>query len=421
MAEVDTDSLINQAIEARAGREGQRRNLALQRRSIIDQLGATRPRDKGRIHALRAQLSGLDIGDRELMSRDRNDQQLLGIQVSSAFRNANMAHKLSTDALNLRTAQEAGEVFNGFADLMSRTKPGTQAFRDGMTALKDKYPLGFAAEAVKGHLGQIAQFHDKEAEQNQKMLATKLFKDHSISPAQFATYTNDRATNVPVLVNAKGEEDLKNGKPPTHDQIEKLRSNDGSTVAADIGGRTFLFKRDLFDNLKSTFGPNRPTDTSVVPATPDQQAQAAGYRSAEQAQGYREGNPILDYAPPGTATTERSLPMQSGPTPSGGFASTGKIQPNQLSANDNRTATLPMDVQPNQVIQHVTQIPPQLLDAEPMNQPQVAAAQPTATPEPQVAQQPTATPHPMEGQAVRNKSSGQMGTIVNGIFVPNQQ
>jgi hypothetical protein len=31
------------------------------------------------------------------------------------------------------------------------------------------------------------------------------------------------------------------------------------------------------------------------------------------------------------------------------------------------------------------------------------------------------TPHPMEGQTVRNKSTGAMGTITNGQFVPNEQ
>jgi hypothetical protein len=50
-----------------------------------------------------------------------------------------------------------------------------------------------------------------------------------------------------------------------------------------------------------------------------------------------------------------------------------------------------------------------------------AAATPVPAPGTPTTAAASPTPHPMEGQTVRNKSTGAMGTITNGQFVPNEQ
>ncbi len=181
--------------------------------------------------------------ERQFQQRQALVERQLNQQL--VFQQARQAHQQSQEDLNTRTAGEAANVFAGFADIMSRHKPGTAGFRDEMLSLKDKYPLGFAAEAVKGHLGPISQFHDQEFEANQKALAKKLFDTTGMSPAQFGQLTNVRATNAPLQDANKQTTSL--------EEAERQRADQGKTIAADLNGRMHLFNRDFFENLSSTF------------------------------------------------------------------------------------------------------------------------------------------------------------------------
>lgn len=50
-----------------------------------------------------------------------------------------------------------------------------------------------------------------------------------------------------------------------------------------------------------------------------------------------------------------------------------------------------------------------------------AIAAPSATPTPIAEATTSTTPHPLEGQTVRNKTTGVMGVITNGQFIPNDE
>jgi hypothetical protein len=266
MAEVDTDFLINQAIQARQDREAQRQGLQAQRDQLTRQLGTLGPRSRGQYRQIQANLANLNAEERQLHSQDVSDNQIMNARLASQARQTAQAHRLSQDATHLEVMRQAGEVFEGHANLISQYAPSSPEYRAGMAALKAQNPLGYASEASKGHLGPLSQFSDQEAIQNQKNLTQALFKSQGLSPQQFASFTNPRATNAPLLGG-------KDGKTlPTLDEIEKGRANNGANVAFDVNGQTHIMPRGLFENLQSTFTP-KPIQGGPVPGTAPQAQQ----------------------------------------------------------------------------------------------------------------------------------------------------
>jgi hypothetical protein len=282
---VDSESLINMAIQRKSELQQQRQGLTNQRSQLISQLSHTPMGRKGHLTpqalAIQSQIKGLDRQEHGLDFQDKFVDFETDHRMSAAYKNAATAEKFATSNLAHQTAEQAGEVFLKGTEIMGKYKPGTQEFQDEMAKLKDQYPLGFASEAVKGHFGQIAKFHDQEMEKNTKSLQTQLFKETNLSPDQFVSATNIRATNAPVGSNL-GE-------------IEKQRADKGASIAFDVDGQTVLMKKSLFNNLSKTFRQPQPTQASVAVAQPnaDADAQSRGFRDATQLEQFRTTGKVV--------------------------------------------------------------------------------------------------------------------------------
>src|ERR1041385_21036 len=295
---VDSGALIDMAIQRKAQLQEQRQGITSQRSQLINQLAATPAGKRGapQMKSIEAQLHGLDRAENDLDRQDKFVDFETSHRMSSAYRDAANAEKFSKDNLAHQTASEAGEVFLRGTEIMGKYKPGTQEFQDAMAKLKEQYPLGFASEAVKGHFGQIAKFHDQEMDRNIRSMQSELFKETRLSPEQFAGATNIRATDAPI-----GTKD----SPTTLDVIEKGRADKGKNIAFDVDGTTHLMTKSFFNNLSKSFR-QQPTRASVaVSAQP--QAEPIGMVSTQK------GQPLRPISPQAVAVNQAPVAPQFTP------------------------------------------------------------------------------------------------------------
>jgi len=411
----ETDDLIQSAIDRRAALQAQRQGIAQQRAQIAQKfntLGGRR--NRAGISGLQAQLGNLNAAEREVNAQERDIERTRDLQVHASLRDHAMASKDAQDALHAQVADQGANIHRGMLQLQAkypdRFSNADQAskFHNEMVQLTNDNPYGLQNSNTAAAVLRAAQFHDTQVEKTRNQLASRLFKETGLSPDQFASGVDSaRATNAPLI-------DPTTKLPPTADAVEKGRANNGATVAVDINGVTHLFQRGLFDNLKQTFGTPPAPQAVTVPAD-----QNAGIQPIVPTYGGQGAAPPggLVRNPDGSIAPIIPTYGGEGAAPPGSLVRTGVAQIGTPPPTG--VPTYEQIVQPNQPL-----VPPTQTQTTPDTSSVPTLPQQTITPDTQTSQAPTtaatqaATPHPLEGQVVRNKQTGVMGTITNGQFVP---
>lgn len=254
---IDTDALINTAIARRQELQGQRSTLEAQRDSLIQRFRSIplgrRERETPLHEAIKQQIRGLDIQERELGRQETFAEHDANLRMSSAFRNASIAEKDLERQRHTQTATQAANLMNGVARIEAQYQHGTPEFRDAMENLVTENHLGLQSAAAAARVRASTEWHDKQAERLVNQSASQLLK-MGFTPQDFANLDPNsvRATNyVP-----------QKDKPLDLQEIEKQRANEGGTIAFNLGGRTHVMDRNSFEKFSSFFRPNVPAQSA---------------------------------------------------------------------------------------------------------------------------------------------------------------
>lgn len=378
---VDTDSLINSAIEARSQREAQRRNIEARRHELAQQLAGTSRKNRGRTYQLRSELQGLDAADRAINTAQRSEDNLTNLRVQSQFRNAHLATKALDDQRHDETARQVTNISNGLAKLEAKypnrgfDASQSEKFHSEIEQLGNDNALGMQNKTASARMFQAAQFHDQIRQKTLNNAARTLATlTKGLSPEEFANrdHSKDFSTNATDLNNAVSA-----------DQKINLRANNGTNTVFEAGGNKYMIPTTAFNHYDSNFK-LQPTAQSL-PVPPDQNTGIQRIVPTYGGQGAAPPGGLVRN-PDGSIVPIVPTYGGEGAAPPGALVRTGVAQigtppltgvPKEEQIIQPGTATVPPGVQPNPPLQPVTQ-----LGTQPM------------TGEPQVAQQPTGTPDP---------------------------
>lgn len=348
MPEVDSDELINQAIEARKNIEAQRSEIQSRRSALINQLKRT-PGGRGTSHlasSINAEIRALDLEERHLYQQEHFTDTEARTRMTAAFRNASMADKHLEMQRHTQTAEQASNILLGMADIEAKYKHGTPEFQGAVTNLVGQNPLGMNAAQARKRVLDATTFHDKETERMNLKAASDLQKTTGLTPEQFAALDHGTQVKAGVAEFDKSGKlktdfstDTKPFIPPEYQNTQwekipadvrsKINENitKGGAIQIDTGQYKVVIPRTQYENFKNQFisQPTGMVTTTSQPQTADEMAQNAGYRSAAQVQGYDAGKPLLDFAPPGTVSLEKSKPIEPGKLPGGGYFSNAPL------------------------------------------------------------------------------------------------
>lgn len=365
MPEVDSDELINQAIESRRNIEAQRTEIQSRRSTLINQLKSVAQgrRTSHLASSINAEIRALASEERHLDNQEKFTDTEAKTRMVAAFRNAQMADKHLEIQRHTQTAQQASNILLGMADIESKYRHGTPEFQDAMVNLVGQNPLGMNAAQARKRVLDASTFHDKEIERIRFKAASDLQKTTGLTPEQFAAIDHASQVKAGVIVDPTGavhtgptgfdtkgtpmgnfSTDTKPFIPKEYqntpwekipDEVkQKINANitKGGAIQIDTGQYSAIIPRTQYESFKNQFMP-QPTGrvTGQPPQSADVMAQAAGFRGAEQAQGYREGKPLLDFAPAGTVSLEKRPPTQPGRLPGGGYFSNAPLPRSTVS------------------------------------------------------------------------------------------
>lgn len=254
---VDTDSLINSAIEAKAALQSQRDNLEVERRNLVQQLGTIGPRNRAQAAQIKAQLSGLDLAERNLNTQQRSHDAEANLRVTSAFRNAHLAKQSADSQRDEQTAIQAAKLMSGVTALEAkypnRGFDGNQGskFHSEMEQLTNENPMGMRSKSAAALIRTASTFFDQERHKTLGTAAQKLANLTRLTPDEFASrdHSKDFSTNATSLKDA--------GKP---DQ----RAEDGKNTVFEAGGKQYMIPTVSFNHYDSNFKSHPQAESAPV-------------------------------------------------------------------------------------------------------------------------------------------------------------
>lgn len=351
MPDVDSDELINRAIEARKNIEAQRSEIQSQRSVLINQLKSVPLGRRSHLaSSINAQIRALDLEERHLYQQEHFTDTEARTRMTAAFRNASMADKYLEMQRHTQTADQATNILLGMADIEAKYKHGTPEFQGAVTNLVNQNRLGMMSAQARKRVLDATTFHDKEMEKAYQSAALSLQKSTGMTPEQFAALDHGTQVKAGVAEFDKSGKlktdfstDTKPFIPPEYQNTQwenipadvrsKINENitKGGAIQIDTGQYRVVIPRVQYENFKNQFISQPTGMVTTQPQTADEMAQNEGYRSAEQEQGYREGKPLLDFAPPGTVSLEKPKPIEPGKLPGGGYYSNAPLPRSTVS------------------------------------------------------------------------------------------
>lgn len=285
-AQVDADSLINQAISRKQELEGQRLGLENQRHELIRQYGLLPTGRHGRTtaqhKAITEQLKGLADAERGLRTQEHFAEQESGMRLTAAFRNAELANKSLDFQRKEQTARDAAAVMSGLSKIESTYKHGTPEFRDAITQLTESNPMFIHSSSASAAVRKAAEFHDTQEQKRTSTLQTNLQKQTGLSPEEFAALDPSAFKAGQIVGGAFSNDATRLLDPKYKDkpwekipQAEKDRVNkimqQGEAIQVDTGkGYSVPLMRVDFENYRRAFGRQIPNAQQVQQPQPAQ-------------------------------------------------------------------------------------------------------------------------------------------------------
>lgn len=277
---VDTENLLNSAIDARAANEAERQRIAARRGEIVRQLANLHGgrRNRGQMASLQAELAGLGEATRNLNAQERATMQAAQLRAHSAFQNAHLATQTAKLARDEQTANQVANIMNGVVRLQAKypnriyDPNQAAAFHSEMEKLTTDNAAGMRNESAAATVRQATTFHDQERQKAMDKAAAGL---GVIGVTTNDFMNRDRSKDFATEKKTLGElnqatSTAKEGKP------EKAGSETGDYIHFMVGKNQHLVKKEDFAKWNALFtqqkiGESAPVGDTVnynVPATP---------------------------------------------------------------------------------------------------------------------------------------------------------
>lgn len=284
---VDTDALINSAIQSRQAIQAEREGLQAKRAGLTQEL-ANSPVDRHGRPIVSPDISSrqheLDIAERNLQGRERFSDFEATTRMNGAFRNAAAADKHLEMQRHTQVAEAGTRVMNGIAQAEAQYKYGSPELHNAiMTLTTDPQNAGWIQNAsAASRVRDVTSLHDKEQAKTQTAATVNLNKYTGLTPQEFA------ALDHKTQVKAGGILETKGGKTTFHEADGGFSTQTGRPKGEFSNDAT----RFLPDQYKTTPWENIPKD---VKDTASQRMSRGGAVQIDTGKGYPVVMPRTQY------------------------------------------------------------------------------------------------------------------------------